>query len=460
MSADRSKKQSGAIVVSLMAVLLLSLPLSRAQDQETSAANFKFTKVDKTVFDEVNECTRQMEKKGLVFRDPGVQSYVEAIGKKLLANQPPLENVEFRFLVAREPMVNAFAFPNGSIYVNTGLLAVLENEAQLASVLGHEVTHVIDRHGYLKNRSQRKKAVAINVLDGVASVAGNLRAQGVTPSFGRTLAAIGDFAELGEAILEASVYGYSRDEEREADRVGYDLMTRASYDPRAMARTFELLDEKLEFEPMEAFYRDHPKLEERRKTALQLSEGATLKDARTGTESDYLAHVAPAICANIEADLDSRRARTAVARALRLTNWKPDEPKYRVLLGDAYRGLGAKAAEPTEEEQGRHGQAEHRKLYFQMTEQEEQAKLLAKPDGQATRSANLDKAEKLYMGVVERDPKYADAYRELGFLYEDRSKPADAAREYRKYLELTNGTTLDRLRIERRLAQIEKAVLP
>jgi tetratricopeptide (TPR) repeat protein len=143
-----------------------------------------------------------------------------------------------------------------------------------------------------------------------------------------------------------------------------------------------------------------------------------------------------------------------------LTKWKPDEPKYQVLLGEAYRSLGAKTEQPTEEEKGRHGQAEHRKLYFQMTEQEEQKKLLAKPEGAALRSANLDKAEKLFVQAIEQDPKYAAAHRELGMLYEQESRLADAAREYRTYLEMTASTSLDRLRIERRLDQVEKAARP
>ena len=392
-----------------------------------------------------------MERKGLIFHDLDVDNYVEEIGRKLIVNQPPLENVEFQFRVIRDPMVNAFAFPNGSVYVTTGLLAVLENEAQLASVLGHEATHVINRHTYLENRSMRKKVLAINILQGVAA------SMPVGTVFG---AAIAIGANSSAAIVAATVFGYSQDKEREADRYGFELTTRSSYDPRAVARTFELLDEKLEFEPVENFYRTHPKLEERRKAALERVERANLKDARTGTESEYLAHVAPAICANIEADLNSRRARTALSRASRLTRWKSDEPKYQVLLGDAYRSLGAKAAEPTLEEQGRHGQAEHRKFYFRMTEQEEQTQLLGKPDGSSTRNSNFDKAEKLYLGAIEQNSQYPDAHRGLGFLYEQESKSADAAGEYRRYLELTAGRSLDSLRIERRLAHVEKALSP
>ena len=67
-------------------------------------------------------------------------------------------------------MINAFALPNGSIYVNTGLLAILDNESELASVIGHEITHVMHRHAYLANRSMRKKMVAIDILQAAGTV--------------------------------------------------------------------------------------------------------------------------------------------------------------------------------------------------------------------------------------------------------------------------------------------------
>jgi beta-barrel assembly-enhancing protease len=428
-------------------VLAISARLIIAQDQDISMT-FKFGPVDERLLDEVNEYNRQIERKGLVFHDDLVNRYVDEIGRRVVVSQPPLEKVEFRFRVLRDPMVNAFAFPNGTVYVTSGLLARLENEAELASVLGHEATHVIRRHSYLENRSMRKKALAINILQGAAVAAPGGSAFGAAVILG---------ANLSAAILAGTIYGYSQDKEREADRYGLDLIVAASYDPGAMPRTFELLTEKLEFEPIDSFYRTHPKLEQRRKNALEQILVENLKEGRTGAESDYLEHTAPAICANIEADLNSRRARTARARASRLVNWRPDEPKYEVLLADAYRSLGAKTPEPTAEEERKQGQAEHRNMYFQMTEAEEQRQRLAMPEGAAIRERNLGEAERLYQSALQHNPQYADAHRGLGFLYEQESNPGGAAQEYRKYLEMTNSTSLDRLRIERRLAEVERA---
>ena len=81
------------------------------------------------------------------------------------------ENVLWRFRAIRDLEINAFALPNGSIYVTTGLLSRMENEAQLAGVLAHEVTHVTNRHTYLEYRSARKKMVAIDVMVAAASAA-------------------------------------------------------------------------------------------------------------------------------------------------------------------------------------------------------------------------------------------------------------------------------------------------
>src|SRR5215475_4201603 len=109
---------------------------AQARDPE-----FKFTNIDLQLLDNVNEVDKQIAKKGLLFENPDLQSYLDSVCKRLIADRPTPENVKFRCLVLRDPMQNAFAEPNGTVYVTTGLLALLENEAQLAGVLGHELTH-------------------------------------------------------------------------------------------------------------------------------------------------------------------------------------------------------------------------------------------------------------------------------------------------------------------------------
>lgn len=428
-----------------------------AQVPDGPGSTFNFTTIDDRVLDEANSVDLQYEKKGLVLHDPRLQTYLDSVGERVIGDRAIPQNVQFRFRALRDPMVNAFALPNGSIYVTSGMLSLLENEAELAGVLGHETAHVFERHPYLENRSVRRKALTMNVLGAAGSWAPI--GPGVGAAFG---AAIWAGAELSSVVLVASVYGYSREMEQQADSDGLDAMVAAGYDPHAMARAFELLDQdsKLEYEPIDTFYHDHPKLTARRAQALEFAATHMPADPRVVDEKDYLAEVAPAVTWNIGGDMENRRARTAVARASEMVKVFPGDPDYRLLLGEAYRALGAKTAQPTQDELTHAGEAQHRKEYLRMTAQEEQKKLLEKPEGQAALAQNRAEAEKLFLGVIQSRPSLAAAYRELGFLYQDEGRYADAAGEYRHYLDLVASTSLDHLRIEMRLAEVQKLEAP
>lgn len=426
-------------------LLLLSSPLwSQAAPRE-----FHFSPPDEKLLEQANELDRQFEKKGMVYRDPVAEDYLENIGDGLLRGAPPPERVTYRFRILRDPMVNAFALPNGSIYVNTGLVAVLENEAELASILGHEITHVTDRHTYLLNRNIRKKAVAMEVIEAAGSAAGYFPAGAL---FGSSMALA---ATMGQVIVVSTIYGYSRELESDADAAGYGRLIRANYDGAAMKRSLQLLDEKLEFEPTEPFWRTHPKLVNRIATADKLAKTENSEHPRTVTETDYFEHMAPVIRANAILDLDSRRARTAVARAQRLVNWRPDDAANQTLLADAYRALGAKTAQPGEPEATPTGQATVRKHLRKFTDEEEQKALLQKPSGPPTLESNRSQAESLYLKAIALNPALPDPHRGLGMLYQDEARPADAVREYQLYLDLATPQALDRLRIERRVEALK-----
>ncbi len=442
----------------LALVLLVMFPVAVtcAQELDKAAADFHFTDVDTQVLHDSKAIDEQYLKKGLVLQDPQLQPFLDSVGKRIIGNRPIPDQVEFKFTVLRDPMVQAFALPNGSVYVTTGLLSLLEDESQLAAVLSHETAHVFERHGYLENRSFRKKALTLNILQIVASAApagGN---------FSQSVQLFGAAVNLGAAvsseIIVASVFGYSREMEHQADNDGLIALSNASYDPTAMARTFELLDEdsSLEYEPIQGFYRDHPKLTERRELALQYASTHKANKPEADDKKTYADNASAAICSEIQLDLSSRRERTAVDRASKLSDMFPDNPKYKVLLADSYRALGAKTKLPSPDERTRHGQAEHRKEYFSMTPEEEQKRLLAKPDGQAALHDNEATAEQLYKSALQSNPNYADAHRGLGFLFEQEGRYNEAATEYQSYLSMVAGTSMDHLRIERRLAAVRK----
>jgi predicted Zn-dependent protease len=427
-------------------VCSISPPVAHAQ--QNPAANFKFTKDDLEFLNESNAIDSALEAKGLVLHDPGIQAYIDAVGNRVIVGRPVPEKVTFRFFVLRDTSVNACSYANGSVYVTTGLLALLKNEAQLASVLGHETAHVYERHAYLENRSIGQKSLAMEIIGAAAAW--------VPGGYAAWLAATAA-SNVSSLILIESVYGYSRENEQQADSDGIAAMAAVGYNPHAMAAAFELLDQDstLEYEPRPTFYHDHPKLKERETAALEYADAHTPAAAQFGSEQEYVSAVAPAIASDVEDDLEIRKPRTAVARATRLVNAFPANPEYQMLLGEAYRQLGAKTTEPTEEELTHRGEATQRKLMLNMSEDQEQQKLLSTDQGRATQKQNQAAAEKLFLSVIQEQPDAAIVYRELGFLYEDEGRYSDAAANYQDYLDRLPPNSLDRYRIERRIAQCQ-----
>jgi predicted Zn-dependent protease len=89
--------------------------------------------------------------------DPQLQAYVDRVGRSLVPKWVDPQQFQFTFTLVNDPTLNAFAMPDGTVVVQSGLLAVLENEAQLATVLGHEIAHATHRHGYRGLKDQQKK---------------------------------------------------------------------------------------------------------------------------------------------------------------------------------------------------------------------------------------------------------------------------------------------------------------
>jgi len=157
-------------------------------------------------------------------------AYVETVGKNI-AVQSGLSNARGDFTVSllNSPVNNAFAIPGGYIYVTRQLVALMNNEAELAGVLGHEVGHVAARHA-AKRQSAATRNTIIGVLGSVLS--GVLLGNGTAGQLGQKI-----FSQ-GSQLLTLS---YSRGQETEADNLGIDYLRRARYDPRAMSTVLQSL---------------------------------------------------------------------------------------------------------------------------------------------------------------------------------------------------------------------------
>lgn len=158
-----------------------------------------------------------------VCSDIVMQSYVQALGKKLAA-ACDRRDIEYQFTLLENPMVNAFALPGGHVYVTTGILAHLKDEAELASVMGHEVGHVVKQHGVKSMQRQVVASVGLEALLGMLD----------SDKAAFTAAFAGPAASL--LFLRNG-----REAELDADEQGMLIASRCGYDPAAMIGVQEML---------------------------------------------------------------------------------------------------------------------------------------------------------------------------------------------------------------------------
>ena len=164
----------------------------------------------------------QVRSKLKTVKDPELQAYVERVGRSLVPKWVDPKVFHFTFTLVDDPTLNAFAMPDGTVVVHSGLLAVLENEAQLAAVLGHEIAHATHRHGYRGFKDQQKKQMWIGLASLGAGIALGDKADNPW---------VGIAAGLGTNLtLQAMVNGHGRKQEDEADIVGLHYMIDAGYD--------------------------------------------------------------------------------------------------------------------------------------------------------------------------------------------------------------------------------------
>src|SRR5215203_4845517 len=217
------------------------------------------------------EADTQIQQQLGLYPDQELQAYVNRIGQKLAAaSERP--NLPWTFRVVDDPVVNAFALPGGFIYVTRGLLTHLTSEAELASVIGHEIGHVTGRHSV----EQMSKAQ----LAQVGQIAGMVLRPELAQQFG-------NLAQQGLGLLFLK---YGRDDEREADDLGLRYMAREQYDPREMAGVFEVLKRVSEAEGagrIPGWMSTHPTPENRiGRISEQVAklDASTFANARVGRE--------------------------------------------------------------------------------------------------------------------------------------------------------------------------------
>jgi beta-barrel assembly-enhancing protease len=346
---------------------------------------------------------------GKTYDDPLLEDYLTSVAAKLVPEEAQQAGAPApRIVVFRDPTLNAFAMPNGKVYIHTGLLSRVENEAQLSMILGHELTHVTNRHALMFNRDGQNKQIWLTAL----AVATGSQTSNIFLALG-----------LQQAFI-ASVNGFGRDLEREADREGMERMVRAGYDPREAPRVFALLKDdhgdggKLE----NFFFGNHPRLDERIATTQEVlktkyPEAETAGGVRNTDE--FAMRTRTVVRENALLDIRAGRFGLAKAQLDRVLPLAPKDPTTHLYYGDLYRLQAQRAKNP------------------------------------ADKPALVAQALEAYNQAASLDPAYADPFRQMGFLYYQSKQTEKSKEAFRKYLALKPDAP-DARRIKEYLVELER----
>lgn len=279
---------------------------------------------------------------------------------------------DIRVYLVRTPQFNASMAPNGTLQIWSGLLLRVANEAQLAAVIGHEIGHFLQRHSLERLRDIKDKAALGQVL-GLFGIAG----------------LVGQFA------IQASAYSYQRDHEREADQIGAILMHRAGYSVEESAKIWDGMLQEMrareggEVSAISPLFATHPPTPERRDTLSVISK--SFPGGVSGTET-YSAHVAPYLEQWCEDEIKRGQFVESITLFTRLANSSPMPGMIYCYRGEAHRLRGE--------------------------------------------AGDIDLALRDYGLAAQTPQPVPRAFRGIGLVERQRSRPVEAAQAFRRYLDL------------------------
>lgn len=359
--------------------------------------NFQPEEDERRLWNRSLEEQQRLDSSTSLYGNPDWVAYVNQVAQRLIPEDVKGKDFHIQIRVIKNPLLNAFAYPQGVIYVHTGILAKMENEAQLATLLGHEMTHALRRHAIQNMRSVKNKTA---VFAGF---------QVLTLPFGL----VGSLANLLGAVgTMAAVTGYSRDLESEADQNGLALMVRAGYNPNEAPKLFEHLKKDVEEQKVTEpfFFGTHPRLQERIENYRTLLE-STYTGAKGETGADrFMAKIVPLLLDNAELDIAMGRFQSAEKGLARALEKEQENAQAHYYLGEVFR--------------------------------------------QRAQEGDQEKAEKEYGLAVNYNPMYAQPHKGLGLLAYKQGLKEKARVELSKYLSLAPSTE-DRGYIEQYLQALD-----
>jgi predicted Zn-dependent protease len=232
----RCQKWVSLLIVAFLAFLWVPRPAAAMTQQEERELGEKVLQEVLRIWPAVNE--------------PSVKSYVDRVGQRILRTIGP-QPFQYEFYVLNTTEINAFAVPGGKVFLNSGLILMMESEDELAAVIAHEIGHVVARH--VAKQSEKGLKLSLATLGAI------LAAIALGPQ------AAGAMIATSTAAMQTAMLKYSRENEEEADYLGLKFMDEANYDRRAMItvlKKIRLVTGPSQSDPP-AYLLTHPALEQR-----------------------------------------------------------------------------------------------------------------------------------------------------------------------------------------------------
>ncbi len=276
------------------------------------AKDIGFREIEKDQKDDIKlgeNSIRDLKQMGMMpkeIEDPVVVNYVKDVAQKVARNSDLRVPLQVTVLNSKE--INAFALPGGFVFVERGLLEAVDDEAQLAGVISHEVSHVVARHG----RKLMTKAMIASILYQAAQVAAIVFTGGAA-SIGAYYAFQYGFWGLG-LTLNLTLLGVSRDFERQADQLGIQYAWKAGYDTSGFIRFFDKMATKEGYVNGASWFRSHPPFFERMVGSEREIMYLGAPEHAVVTTTDFMAMKAALAKVSVVAEKDNKKGPTLLKR--------------------------------------------------------------------------------------------------------------------------------------------------
>ena len=367
-------------------------------------SGYKLADDERRLQKRADEFCETIDDSSFIYSDKNLERYLTDLANELLPQTVRQEGVKIQVTVIREPSLNAFALPNNRIFVHTGILAVIENEAQLATLLGHEMTHIDNRHSLRQMRSITNKTAFFATIQAPAAVVG------------------GDLGALfaGLAVV-SSVYGYSQDLESEADDEGFKILLQKGYDVSGSPKLFEHLMQFIKDEDVKQpfFFSTHPNVVARIRNFEELiqKEGKQQNGEKVGKEhyEKYTRHL---ILDDISMCLEFGMFKTAERLIDKFLKENPQNAEIHYCKAELYR------------------------------QRQDHDKKIKKRD----KISDYPKAMESYDKAIEINSNFAEAFKGKARIFQKQGNIPGAKTAFKKYLEL-NPQADDRGYIEQFLTK-------